>query len=1090
MSTYELNHRKTITHAELDEPFCAVAWKWTDVLPNDKETLAVGCHGNDKIVFFDITDVDNPTYLTSYSNATSVVTPWKLAVDTTELGAPYMYVLSRDGGATNNGNVLILNVSDPSTPTYVVDSTASLNTPYDFDGPRSGVIYVIDGNNNLIQFLSNPSIGSLGVGTGYPVVASGPLRGVVMSNPFSPTLEVHATRNQSFNNNYLQVIDPRNPPSFGLSALNSSIKGNMEWNNLAYDPSEDILFILEYGDGVTRDGALWRADGGGYLPPTAPTWRDSTTSSIDRPIGITSFRGDAATDFIGVVNSGSGTPSLTVFEITTYPTPLDLVGSDNTDLGTPWRVTSLDSTATGTALFMVTSQLPDQVVIFEAGPINSSSSSSEQLSSSSSSSEQLSESSSSSSSTSLGESTSSSESSVGYSSVSDSSSSSSSSLEINARDIQNAMVINAEHHDIIPFTFIAENGTESDLGDDSRISFTIEGSSTPYLDYDAILEMDNSALLTSEENTPTVYVPEDERAKYKHEESFYVDIIAKDVSGIKSVRTHVEPDKYEWEDITDDDNTFFVPKFTWGETNVAATTTTTTTTSAFQNLMWVGTENGELQAIEYTTDAANVYSTQTLVSPVNKILFGINNHFMYVSTFDNLYKYAADQFQSGNELSEVLSTTNTERMIMDAYKDDNDSVWAVDSYQGRVFRLDPDDLSIQETFEDFASPYKIRYSEYHDAYFVADSFVLWQIDSNGVMTDIYEVNDYELMDIDVSETGIICLVLNGSFEDIIRVLDTDKYSFLVDERVTTANLRFCTYCGEGRFYILGELDTTSDTYSSAHYVFDVGTQVLTRTDSSEALSVTTTTTTPGTTTKAVEVTEPNGGEELQLGNEYQITWISSKSASDAVKIDLYKGGSLYSNIVESTENIGIYAWTIPTNIDEGEDYKVRVTWESASSDPNNYDESDNNFSIAETISATTTTTTLPFTESAIGVAYDGESDQVVIMLQSGLFSVFTLADKAYYGLIESGATDIVTVAIKPYEIDFLDKQTKVRIFVGSEQHYSDKWDSGIIETELVSMYYGGGNNLVPGKKYYVHIQTYSELTGWGEIQIKEFIMPK
>ena len=55
---------------------------------------------------------------------------------------------------------------------------------------------------------------------------------------------------------------------------------------------------------------------------------------------------------------------------------------------------------------------------------------------------------------------------------------------------------------------------------------------------------------------------------------------------------------------------------------------------------------------------------------------------------------------------------------------------------------------------------------------------------------------------------------------------------------------------------------------------------------------------------------------------------------------------------------------------------------------------------------------------------------------------------------------------------------------------SDKWDSDIITTKLTSMYYGGGDNLEYGKKYYVHIQTYSLQYGWSDIQIKEFIMPK
>ena len=71
-----------------------------------------------------------------------------------------------------------------------------------------------------------------------------------------------------------------------------------------------------------------------------------------------------------------------------------------------------------------------------------------------------------------------------------------------------------------------------------------------------------------------------------------------------------------------------------------------------------------------------------------------------------------------------------------------------------------------------------------------------------------------------------------------------------------------------------------------------------------------------------------------------------------------------------------------------------------------------------------------------------------------------------------------------------DDESKVRIFVGSSQYLSDTWDSGVVETKLTSMYYGGGNNLQPGHKYYVHIQVYSEKEGWSEVQIKSFVMPK
>ena len=40
------------------------------------------------------------------------------------------------------------------------------------------------------------------------------------------------------------------------------------------------------------------------------------------------------------------------------------------------------------------------------------------------------------------------------------------------------------------------------------------------------------------------------------------------------------------------------------------------------------------------------------------------------------------------------------------------------------------------------------------------------------------------------------------------------------------------------------------------------------------------------------------------------------------------------------------------------------------------------------------------------------------------------------------------------------------------------------------MYYGGKNNLVPGRKYYANLQVYSDESGWSEVRTKEFFMPK
>ena len=122
--------------------------------------------------------------------------------------------------------------------------------------------------------------------------------------------------------------------------------------------------------------------------------------------------------------------------------------------------------------------------------------------------------------------------------------------------------------------------------------------------------------------------------------------------------------------------------------------------------------------------------------------------------------------------------------------------------------------------------------------------------------------------------------------------------------------------------------------------------------------ITTTTTTTTTIDKSVNLTYPNGGEFLEIGSEITIAWSSAKSVNDAVQIDLYKGTELNSSINPKTSNDGTYAWTIPSTIGIGEDYKIKITWLSAgTASESDSDMSDGVFSIGYSAPVTTTTTT-------------------------------------------------------------------------------------------------------------------------------------
>ncbi len=90
----------------------------------------------------------------------------------------------------------------------------------------------------------------------------------------------------------------------------------------------------------------------------------------------------------------------------------------------------------------------------------------------------------------------------------------------------------------------------------------------------------------------------------------------------------------------------------------------------------------------------------------------------------------------------------------------------------------------------------------------------------------------------------------------------------------------------------------------------------------------------------ITISRPNGGETLQAGTDNSIVWADSIYAP--VKIELYKGGSFYSSIVDSTPSNGFYLWTIDNGVQNGTDYKIKVTSLASNND---FDFSNNNFTI-------------------------------------------------------------------------------------------------------------------------------------------------
>ncbi len=72
----------------------------------------------------------------------------------------------------------------------------------------------------------------------------------------------------------------------------------------------------------------------------------------------------------------------------------------------------------------------------------------------------------------------------------------------------------------------------------------------------------------------------------------------------------------------------------------------------------------------------------------------------------------------------------------------------------------------------------------------------------------------------------------------------------------------------------------------------------------------------------LRVAFPNGGEVLRTGTTRNIVWNST--IDDDVRIELFLDGNLERVIVESTENDGIYEWTIPDDLILDDQYLIRL----------------------------------------------------------------------------------------------------------------------------------------------------------------------
>lgn len=105
------------------------------------------------------------------------------------------------------------------------------------------------------------------------------------------------------------------------------------------------------------------------------------------------------------------------------------------------------------------------------------------------------------------------------------------------------------------------------------------------------------------------------------------------------------------------------------------------------------------------------------------------------------------------------------------------------------------------------------------------------------------------------------------------------------------------------------------------------------------------------TTPTITVTAPNGGEEIEKGSSFKITWTTGGTVGNVkIQYSTNNGGS-WSTVTSSTANDGSYTWTVPDKTSSTCLIKI-----SEASDGSPSDTSNSTFSIVSIIAPTITVT--------------------------------------------------------------------------------------------------------------------------------------
>jgi hypothetical protein len=659
-----------------------------------------------------------------------------------------------------------------------------------------------------------------------------------------------------------------------------------------------------------------------------------------------------------------------------------------------------------------------------------------------------------------------------------SSSSSSSSEPIsNTKEIYQ-VIAGKEGDDLIFFTYEQDQGFQGS-DENQELSFSFRTVNNGFFNYQEIVNQKKSEESVS---TSNCYVPEGDDVNIKSDPVFYVDLIVKN-SGVKDISVRAQEERYKDNEVK---YSYLIPKFEWDKglmTGPASGDEGYTPLEGSEGSFWAGTLGSKLHKVEYNSEIASSSYSRDEGAIVRSIVNNPGGNEIYITTKEKIKKYNSSQYLN-DEDSPILFFTeenskDNQYSIISLYKE---NLFSVLPELGLLQELDPSSFDNIGEASGFDAPFKVVFSDHHNSIFIAGTNILWKYD--GEIAPVYSISGYEIADFDISKNGEICISFNTQGEGLIRIIDRNFFRILFEKKIKNGKAAFCKFSQNNFFHALAEIDIGGDQFIARNFLYNTTngkTQVV---NSPNILFEPDPPPDESPATGAIEITYPNGGEEVQVGSEVKLTWKSNKSIADKVEIELYRGGESLLVISPETSNTGSYYWNVPETLPDSDDYKLKIQWLAAEVNEDNEDLS-GNFSILETLT--------PKEEGdyflSAGIDYDKINNHSIVVLKSGLIGIVEFEDFSFKGWIDSEVKNITTISIKNQNFKPINEVSKVRIFVGSSEHLSNKWDSGIISTDLSCIYYGGGDNLLPGETYYVNIQVFSEENGWSRLQTKKFIMP-